>query len=173
MILDPILGRFSNDLAIDLGTANTLVYVRGEALYSVNPQWWRSLEAGLGSRITWRFYPLLKYHMHHRSSYYNYLLVCPGSAISYASQNLENSFLAWKPASGWGKASGQSWVPGRDKNADICCKGPAVTEVAKCKEKSSKVVPPRSSTSGNIFPILWTKLLRFIFSPRYDFSKLL
>jgi rod shape-determining protein MreB len=39
MILDPILARFSNDLAIDLGTANTLVYVRGEALYSVNPQW--------------------------------------------------------------------------------------------------------------------------------------
>ena len=27
MILDPILGRFSNDLAIDLGTANTLVYL--------------------------------------------------------------------------------------------------------------------------------------------------
>jgi rod shape-determining protein MreB len=29
MFLDPILGFFSNDLAIDLGTANTLVWVRG------------------------------------------------------------------------------------------------------------------------------------------------
>ena len=28
MFLDPILGWFSNDLAIDLGTANTLVYVK-------------------------------------------------------------------------------------------------------------------------------------------------
>ncbi|MCZ6468110.1 MAG: rod shape-determining protein, partial [Candidatus Dadabacteria bacterium] len=30
MILDAILGWFSNDLAVDLGTANTLVYVRGK-----------------------------------------------------------------------------------------------------------------------------------------------
>ena len=29
MLLDPIMGLFSNDLAIDLGTANTLVYVKG------------------------------------------------------------------------------------------------------------------------------------------------
>jgi rod shape-determining protein MreB len=29
MLLDPILGLFSKDLAIDLGTANTLVYVKG------------------------------------------------------------------------------------------------------------------------------------------------
>jgi hypothetical protein len=29
MPLDPILGLFSSDLAIDLGTANTLVYVKG------------------------------------------------------------------------------------------------------------------------------------------------
>ena len=29
MILDSILKRFSNDLAIDLGTANTLVYSKG------------------------------------------------------------------------------------------------------------------------------------------------
>jgi rod shape-determining protein MreB len=29
MLLDSILGLFSNDLAIDLGTANTLVYVKG------------------------------------------------------------------------------------------------------------------------------------------------
>jgi rod shape-determining protein MreB len=32
MFLDPILGWFSNDLAIDLGTANTLVYVKGKGI---------------------------------------------------------------------------------------------------------------------------------------------
>lgn len=37
MILDPILGWFSNDLAIDLGTANTLVYVRGNGIVLNEP----------------------------------------------------------------------------------------------------------------------------------------
>ncbi len=37
MILDPILGWFSNDLAIDLGTANTLVYVRGNGIVVDEP----------------------------------------------------------------------------------------------------------------------------------------
>ncbi len=32
MILDPILGWFSNDLAIDLGTANTVVYAKGKGI---------------------------------------------------------------------------------------------------------------------------------------------
>ncbi|MFC1811784.1 rod shape-determining protein [Thermodesulfobacteriota bacterium] len=32
MIIDKILGAFSNDLAIDLGTANTLVYVKGKGI---------------------------------------------------------------------------------------------------------------------------------------------
>ena len=32
MFLDPLLGIFSNDLAIDLGTANTLVYVKGKGI---------------------------------------------------------------------------------------------------------------------------------------------
>ena len=32
MILDGILGAFSSDLAIDLGTANTLVYVKGKGI---------------------------------------------------------------------------------------------------------------------------------------------
>jgi len=32
MLLDPLLGLFSNDLAIDLGTANTLVYVKGKGI---------------------------------------------------------------------------------------------------------------------------------------------
>jgi rod shape-determining protein MreB len=37
MILDPILGLFSNDLAIDLGTANTLVYVKGKGIIAFEP----------------------------------------------------------------------------------------------------------------------------------------
>jgi len=37
MILDPILGLFSNDLAIDLGTANTLVYVKGKGIVLREP----------------------------------------------------------------------------------------------------------------------------------------
>ncbi len=32
-MLDGLLGMFSADMAIDLGTANTLVYVKGGALY--------------------------------------------------------------------------------------------------------------------------------------------
>jgi rod shape-determining protein MreB len=37
MLLDPILGLFSNDLAIDLGTANTLVYVKGKGIVLNEP----------------------------------------------------------------------------------------------------------------------------------------
>ncbi|MEJ2672492.1 MAG: rod shape-determining protein, partial [Deltaproteobacteria bacterium] len=37
MFLDPILGLFSNDLAIDLGTANTLVYVNGKGIVLSEP----------------------------------------------------------------------------------------------------------------------------------------
>jgi rod shape-determining protein MreB len=37
MLLDPILGLFSNDLAIDLGTANTLVYVKGRGIVLKEP----------------------------------------------------------------------------------------------------------------------------------------
>ena len=37
MLLDPILGLFSNDLAIDLGTANTLVYVKGRGIVLSEP----------------------------------------------------------------------------------------------------------------------------------------
>ena len=32
VILDSILGWFSNDLAIDLGTANTVVYAKGQGI---------------------------------------------------------------------------------------------------------------------------------------------
>jgi rod shape-determining protein MreB len=37
MILDSILGLFSNDLAIDLGTANTLIYVKGAGIVCNEP----------------------------------------------------------------------------------------------------------------------------------------
>jgi rod shape-determining protein MreB len=37
MLLDPLLGLFSNDLAIDLGTANTLVYVKGKGVVLSEP----------------------------------------------------------------------------------------------------------------------------------------
>ncbi len=37
MLFDFILGRFSNDLAIDLGTANTLVYVKGKGIVLSEP----------------------------------------------------------------------------------------------------------------------------------------
>ncbi len=37
MIFDPILGLFSNDLSVDLGTANTLVYVKGKGIVLNEP----------------------------------------------------------------------------------------------------------------------------------------
>ena len=37
MLLDPILGFFSNDMAIDLGTANTLVFVKGKGIVLSEP----------------------------------------------------------------------------------------------------------------------------------------
>jgi len=37
MFLDSLIGMFSNDLAIDLGTANTLVYVKGKGIVSAEP----------------------------------------------------------------------------------------------------------------------------------------
>ena len=37
MIFDPIWGWFSNDLAIDLGTANTLVYLKGKGIVLSEP----------------------------------------------------------------------------------------------------------------------------------------
>lgn len=37
MFLDSIIGIFSNDLAIDLGTANTLVYAKGKGIISSEP----------------------------------------------------------------------------------------------------------------------------------------
>ena len=37
MFFHKILGLFSNDLAIDLGTANTLVYVKGKGIVCDEP----------------------------------------------------------------------------------------------------------------------------------------
>ena len=37
MLFDSLLGLFSNDLAIDLGTANTLVYVKGKGIILCEP----------------------------------------------------------------------------------------------------------------------------------------
>jgi len=37
MLFDPVLGIFSNDLAIDLGTANTLVYMKGKGIVLSEP----------------------------------------------------------------------------------------------------------------------------------------
>jgi actin-like ATPase involved in cell morphogenesis len=37
MILNSLYGLFSNDLAIDLGTANTLIYVKGEGIVCNEP----------------------------------------------------------------------------------------------------------------------------------------
>ncbi len=37
MVFQKILGLFSNDLAIDLGTANTLVFVKGKGIVCNEP----------------------------------------------------------------------------------------------------------------------------------------
>ena len=37
MLISLLAGLFSNDIAIDLGTANTLVYVRGEGIVLNEP----------------------------------------------------------------------------------------------------------------------------------------
>jgi len=37
VFFDFVLGKFSNDLAIDLGTANTLVYVKGKGIVLNEP----------------------------------------------------------------------------------------------------------------------------------------
>ncbi len=37
MLYNLLAGMFSNDLAVDLGTANTLVYVRGEGIVLNEP----------------------------------------------------------------------------------------------------------------------------------------
>ncbi|MFH1292921.1 MAG: rod shape-determining protein, partial [Pseudomonadota bacterium] len=50
MLLDPILGRFSKDLAIDLGTANTLVYVKGIGIVLNEPSVVAVRKDGVGAK---------------------------------------------------------------------------------------------------------------------------
>ena len=40
MVIDTLWGLFSTDLAIDLGTANTLVYVKGKGVPSFQSPLW-------------------------------------------------------------------------------------------------------------------------------------
>lgn len=50
MIFDSILGYFSNDLAIDLGTANTLIYLRGQGVVCNEPSVVAVVDEGSGRR---------------------------------------------------------------------------------------------------------------------------
>jgi len=50
MIFDTILGWFSNDLAVDLGTANTLVFVKGKGIVANEPSVVAIQEDGRGAK---------------------------------------------------------------------------------------------------------------------------
>src|SRR5256885_7048531 len=50
MIFDWLHGLFSNDLAIDLGTANTLIYVKGKGIVSCEPSVVAVQKDGKGGR---------------------------------------------------------------------------------------------------------------------------
>src|SRR6478752_932085 len=50
MLLDWVYGLFSNDLAIDLGTANTLTFVRGKGIVSNEPSVVAVQRAGNGTK---------------------------------------------------------------------------------------------------------------------------
>src|SRR3954453_14585880 len=50
MLLDSVYGLFSNDLAIDLGTANTLTFVRGKGIVSNEPSVVAVQRSGNGSK---------------------------------------------------------------------------------------------------------------------------
>jgi rod shape-determining protein MreB and related proteins len=50
MIFDSIMGWFSNDLAVDLGTANTLVYVKGKGIVANEPSVVAIQENGRGAK---------------------------------------------------------------------------------------------------------------------------
>ena len=50
MVFNSIFGWFSDDLAIDLGTANTLIYVKGEGIVCNEPSVVAMLKNSSGSR---------------------------------------------------------------------------------------------------------------------------
>ena len=51
MVFNYILGMFSNDLAIDLGTANTLIYVKGKGIVSNEPSVVAVKKDGRGMKV--------------------------------------------------------------------------------------------------------------------------
>lgn len=51
MVFNHILGMFSNDLAIDLGTANTLIYVKGKGIVSNEPSVVAVKKDGRGRKV--------------------------------------------------------------------------------------------------------------------------
>ena len=55
MFLDHIMGWFSNDLAIDLGTANTLVYVKGKGIVLSEPSVVAVRKNGRAAAGSWRW----------------------------------------------------------------------------------------------------------------------
>ena len=58
MVLNSIFGWFSEDLAIDLGTANTLIYVKGEGIVCNEPSVGRGKEQLAAARgRCWRSVP--------------------------------------------------------------------------------------------------------------------
>ncbi len=54
MLFDWVSGLFSNDLAIDLGTANTLIYVRGKGIVSCEPSVVAVQTSERGRSTVWR-----------------------------------------------------------------------------------------------------------------------
>ena len=55
MLLDWVYGLFSNDLAIDLGTANTLIFVRGKGIVSNEPSVVAVQRTRAAARRCWRW----------------------------------------------------------------------------------------------------------------------
>ena len=57
MAFNSIFGWFSNDLAIDLGTANTLIYVKGEGIVCNEPSVVAVQKDSRGGAACWRSAP--------------------------------------------------------------------------------------------------------------------
>ena len=57
MFIDKLFSMFSKDMAIDLGTANTLVYVKGEGVVLNEPSVVRSEERRVGKECRSRWSP--------------------------------------------------------------------------------------------------------------------
>lgn len=55
MFFDYVLGKFSNDLAIDLGTANTIVYVKDKGIVLNEPSVVAVHQDARGMKKCWRW----------------------------------------------------------------------------------------------------------------------